>query len=380
MRRLILLVPFLLWAAPSDSAEITRIWLTHRSNNPGQIVINWMTPQPGNSVVDYALDRAASTTIGIDEEACLHHVEIPISSQRRECHYRVRTGNDASQWETFKICSGDIFRAAVIADWQGKPDLSAILKDDIHLLLTAGDNISRLWERCGPGENACVTPYAELIDRYPELFRSTPFMPVLGNHDKEIRPRGKTPPNAPVYDIGATAFRRFFELPTDEWKWYFDSPAFGIRFVALDLNHISDHGTTWQACHPYSKNSEQFHWYRDLMSAPSPRFVVTLYNERNANIRNQADGLWHQWFRKGTIAITGFGYFAERAELDGFTYYNTALNGRGTKYPDPFSKFLQGEDSYVLLTVTQVPAEMVVEIKGLNGRVLDRKLFKGAEQ
>jgi hypothetical protein len=76
----------------------------------------------------------------------------------------------------------------------------------------------------------------------------------IGNHDKEIRPRGSKPPEEPVYDINATAFRRFFELPGDEWKWHFDIPDFDVRFVALDLNHISDFGTTWQACHSFKKD------------------------------------------------------------------------------------------------------------------------------
>ena len=53
------------------------------------------------------------------------------------------------------------------------------------------------------------------------------------------------PPAEPVYDVGATAFRTFFALPGDGWKWHFDVPAFGVRFVALDLNHIQDRGTTW---------------------------------------------------------------------------------------------------------------------------------------
>jgi hypothetical protein len=265
---------------------------------------------------------------------------------------------------------------AVVADWQSKPNLTAILKDNVHLLLTAGDNISNLHGLCGAGNKECVKPYAKLIDRYPELFRSTPLMPVLGNHDKEMRPRGKKPPNEPVYDVDATAFRRFFELPGDEWKWHFDIPGFDARFVALDLNHISDFSTTWQASHSYKMGSQQFDWYKKLMSGQSKKFVVTLYNERNASMRSQERGAWHGMFRKGTIAISGFGYYAERAEVDDFTYYNTSLSGKGNQYRDPKSKFLKGEDSYMLLTFKKNPSRVLVEIKGLDGSVLDRKVFE----
>jgi hypothetical protein len=173
-------------------------------------------------------------------------------------------------------------------------------------------------------------------------------------------------------------FRRFFELPGDEWKWHFDVPEFGVRFAALDLNHISDMGTTWQACHPFDKGSDQYRWSENLMAGPKPPFVVTLYNERNASVRAQAGGSWGTMLRRGTVAITGFGYFAERAEVDGFTCYNTSLSGKGYRYPDPKSDFLAGEDSYILLTFTKKPPKMIVEIKRLDGSVLDRKQFGGS--
>jgi hypothetical protein len=362
---------------PMAQAQVDRIWLTHRSSDPSAIVVNWTTKEPGDSVVRYGKTDQYGHEVRIDEATTIHHVEIPLAENDTDCHYSVSTGDHASSDATFKAYPTDILRVAVAADWQGKPNLSALIKDDVHLLLTAGDNISSVHQHCGPGNKDCIKPYAELIDHYPDLFRSTPFMPVLGNHDKEIRPRGSKPPDEPVYDIDACAFCRFFELPGDEWKWHFHVPGIDVRFVALDLNHISDFGTTWQACHAFDEDSEQFQWYRGLMLGPSSRFVVTLYNERNASVRPKAGGGWHEMFRKGTMAIPGFGYFAERAEVDGFTYYNTSLSGKGARYPDPHSRFLQSEDSYILLTFTKTPPKMVVEIKGLDGKVLDRKQFDG---
>ncbi len=185
--------------------------------------------------------------------------------------------------------------------------------------------------------------------------------------------KGSKPPAEPVYDVEATAFRRFFELPGDEWKWHFDVPEFDLRFIALDFNHISDLGTTWQTCHPFGEDSEQFRWYEQLMEKP-PGLVVTLYNERNSSIRNQAQKRWHELFRRGTCCITGFGYFAELAEVDGLAYYNTSLSGKGSQYPDPHSKFLVAEDTYVLLTISR-GGKMVAEIKSLAGKVLNRREF-----
>lgn len=378
--RILALAAFLsLTACLPVSAEITRVWLTHHTTDPGKIVVNWETAKPGNSVVRFGLSQDYTEIAATDEIVTLHHVEIPLAERDTTYHYRVSTGDQTSGDATFKAYPTDVLRVAVVADWQGRPKLDAILQDNVHLLLTAGDNIDCLHRLCGVDVTDCTKPYGELIDRYPVLFRSTPFMPVLGNHDREMRPRGPKPPATPVYDVEATAFRKFFELPGDEWKWHFDVPDFGVRFVALDLNHISDMGTTWQTCHPFAKDSGQYPWYEKLMGGSKPPLVVTLYNERNASVRAQVGGAWGEMLRRGTIAITGFGYFAERAEVDGFTYYNTSLSGKGDKYPDPKSQFLASENSYVLLTFTKNPLKMAVEIKRLEGQVLDRKEFRAGE-
>ena len=61
--------------------------------------------------------------------------------------------------------------------------------------------------------------------------------------------------------------------------------------------------------------------------------------------------------------------------MDGLTCYNTSLSGTGTKYPDPHSKFLASQDSYLLLTCERNTGAMTVELKNLKGEVLDRQIF-----
>ncbi|HEV7282782.1 MAG TPA: metallophosphoesterase [Pirellulaceae bacterium] len=356
--------------------QIERIWIGS-SAIPQGLVVCWTSASPGPSIVEYGPTEALGTKVWSDGPTRLHQVVIPLFpiEPLERWFYRVRTGDQVSEIASFKAYPEDELRVAIVADWQGKPDLSSLQKDDPHLLLTAGDNVPDLHSLCGAGGADCTKPYEALIDRYSELFRSTPFLPALGNHDREIRLRGKEPPSEPVYDVEATAFRRFFALPGDEWKWRFDPPGFDLRFVALDLNHISDFGTTWQTCHDFREGSEQLAWYRSLMEEESPSFVVTLYNERNASVRSQAGGAWGDAIRRGTFAVSGFGYFAERAEVDGFPYYNTSLSGKGTKYPDPQSKFLASEDSYLLLTAKKDPPLLTVEIKSLAGETLDKKRY-----
>jgi hypothetical protein len=357
----------------APAAEITRVWLSHRTTVPTHLVVNWETPEPGPSRVRITPPGGSEAVVEVAESVTLHHVAIPLAATAGKYRYTVETGELKSAPAEFKAYPTDELRVAIVADWHSRTTkLDELLGDDVHLLLTAGDNIPALHPRCGVGVKDCTKPYGELIDAYPQLFRSVVFMPALGNHDREIRPRGPMPPPEPVYDVEATAFRKFFELPDDEWKWQFDVPAFGVRFVALDLNHIQDLGTTWQTCHAYDVQSPQFKWYEKLMTGKQPPFVVTLHNEKSGSMRGQSGGAWHNLFRRGTLAVTGFGYFAERAVVDGFNYYNTAL-GVGAKYRDSHAKFFASESSYVLLKVT--PSHMIVQLKSLDGRVIDESVF-----
>ncbi|MCD6050692.1 MAG: hypothetical protein K0Q55_2095, partial [Verrucomicrobia bacterium] len=336
----------------------------------------WETKQPGESAVEFGTSAKLGETLKVSGSRTLHHVEIPLSKQDTTYHYRVKSGTQISGIATFKSYPTKELRVALVADWGfAKPDLTALKKDDIHLLLTAGDNVPSLHQFCGSGATNCTKAFSALIDSQPGLFRSTPFLPALGNHDREIRPRGPKPPAEAVYDTNALAYRTFFELPGDEWKWTFDFPAFDARFIALDLNHIQDIGTTWQTCHALAEGSEQLKWYEDTMNAPKAGHIITIYNEKNSAMRAQVKGKWGQLIQKGSLAITGFGYFAERAEVDGFSYYNTALKGNGDKYPDPKSAFLASEHSYILLTFKKDTGELIVALKALDGRVLDQKAY-----
>ncbi|MGI9448471.1 MAG: hypothetical protein ACR2NI_12530 [Pirellulales bacterium] len=76
-------------------------------------------------------------------------------------------------------------------------------------------------------------------------------------------------------------------------------------------------------------------------------------------------------FRKSTIAITVFGYDAELAEADGFTYYNKPLSGKGNQYSYFTLKFLKGAYRYILLILTENPVYVATEN---NEKLLDKVL------
>jgi hypothetical protein len=361
---------FFFVASTVSATPIERIWLTHATSDPSKIVINWETDAPSDSVVEFGTSEALGQRVASEARVTLHHVEIPLEQRDVIYHYRVRSGEDVSTVSTFKGYPTKDLRIAIVGDWGYAPgkDVNAIVQDDVHLLLTVGDNVASLHEKGKEGTKA----FSALIDSNRDLFRRTPFMPILGNHDREITGRGPKPPTQAVYDVEATAYREFFALPGDEWKWHFDHPGFDLRFIALDLNHIQDFGTTWQTCHAWQPDSPQFQWFAETMAASTNGFVITLMNEKQTQVAGLTKGAWHEHFRKGSALITGFGYFADRAELTGgLPYYNTCLKGDGDLYKDPQSKFHARVDNYLLLTFTADAPTMKVQFKNLRGEVLD---------
>lgn len=359
-------------AALAQAAPIERIWLSYADASAAKLTVNWESTAEGDSVVEYGATPALGERAVIAGKAVRHHVEIPAPEPGKALHYRVRTGAEASEIFATAPAAGDVLRVAIVADWGYAPgrDVAMVLKDEIHLLLTAGDNVPSLHEKGKEGAKA----FAALIDSQPALFRSTPFMPILGNHDRELTSRGPKPPEHAVYDVEARAYREFLALPGDEWKWHLDLAAFGVRFIALDLNHIQDFGTTWQTCHPWQPDSEQFRWYQSRMEETKAPFVFTLMNEKQTQVNGLTKGAWHEQMRRGSALVSGFGYFAERAELaDGLPYFNTCLKGDGTLYKDPRSAFVAREDNYLLLTFHRGASHALVQLKNLRGKVLDTR-------
>lgn len=361
--------------ASFSQAQVERVWLAHQSNDPSRIVVNWETEKPAPSVVNYGLSAEYDRVGTAEGLATRHHVEIAIPEKDVVWHYSVGSGEHTTRDATFKGYPVEELRVAIVGDWGYAPgrDLSALKKDDVHLFISAGDNVPSLHEKGKEG----VKAFSAFIDSEPELFRSTPFMPILGNHDKEVKPRGPKPPPDPVYEVDATAYREFFALPGDEWKWHFDIPEFDVRFIATDIQHISDIGSTWQTCHAIDAQSEQFVWFRDLMGRSTQGFVVSLMNEKQSSLAGATKGIWHEQFRKGSALVTGFGYFAERAELDGgLPYFNTCLKGDGSPYKDAKAQFFKSEDNYLLLTFKKGEPTMTVQFKNLRGEVMDTRVIE----
>jgi hypothetical protein len=364
------------------AGEIDRIWLTHDGVTPEHLVVNWETGQPGDSRVEYSYaGETGISTAAQTESVTLHHVRIPLARRDVSYRYRVRSGEDSSPYYTFQgYPSAGELRVALVADtgYMQQPWAEAVLAQKPHLLLTAGDNVPALHE-AQPVAPDDTSAFSRLVSRWPALYHSTIWMPALGNHDRELRSRGAKPPPEPVYDPEATAFRKFFALPAPGWHWEFNVPEFGVRFVAADLSHLSDQGSTWQTCHSPAKGGEQLEWFSHAMTESREPFLIPIDNEKNSTVRGLEGGAWGKLLAHASAVISGFGYFAERAESGGVPYYNTSVSGTGTPYPDPGSQFLKSTDNFVLLTFHSNPKQLRIELRDLEGEVLDAKDFAPRE-
>jgi len=342
------------------------VWMTYARNEPTHISIHWLTPHPLPTLITTDCGK----TYRADAPSMRHKIEVPLPFKS----YRIGDGQSMTEPIPFMGVPDEELRAICVADWGyatvSDETVARWLALRPHLLLTAGDNVPALHQ--GPGTEGEVArmnvkPFEALIARYPTLFRSVPVMPTLGNHDREIRPRG-TPQTrkAAVYDPGASAYSSFFSLPDKGWCWRFDFAAYGARFVSVDLNHVQDLNTLLQTCHNWQEGSASLMWYEQAMELGTMPFVVTLNNEKASFFRELAKGAWFRASKKGSLVITGFGYFGEWSGQEGAWFCNTSLKGAGNVYRDPQSKLLVQADNFIMLRYARESRALKLEMRRLD--------------
>lgn len=357
-------------------AKVERIWMTHQSQDNSKMVISWETTHPGDSVIEFGTSSQLGESVKVDGSRTLHHVEIPIPQKDVVYHYRVKSGDQVSEINTFKGYSSKLLRIAVVANIRAdaKLNFAAVKKDNPYLLISAGDTAMQ-YQFATQADKEATKSHSKAIDTQADVFKSTPLMVSLGNLDRKIRPNGLTMEEA-GYDIEATGYRKFFALPGKEWLWAWDIPDFDLRLISVDMSHTGDFGKPNQACHAFDKDSEQFKWFEETMNGTKAGFVVTLFGETGGTVRRHAEGGWKRVIGKGTLAISGECYHAERTEVDGVTYYNSSVRGNGTFGHDPQAAFSDKAASYQLLTLDREAGTLKSELKALDdGRVLDSKTF-----
>ncbi|MEM7011958.1 MAG: hypothetical protein AAF585_10790, partial [Verrucomicrobiota bacterium] len=65
-------------ASNKNPRSIDLVWLGHRWNEPGKLVVNWMTEEPGDSIVRFGRTQSYGREIRVANNTRIHHVEIPL--------------------------------------------------------------------------------------------------------------------------------------------------------------------------------------------------------------------------------------------------------------------------------------------------------------
>ncbi len=337
-----IVVALILCAGFSGLAEIGPIWITQSDGAATKAAINWYGTEKGEAVVRFGMDRDNLQTFRVSDPTPqnLHSVEVDISQRDVTYYYSVQTGSQTSEIKSFKgyPSKGGELRVVVFGNlgyFRFDDKLRHLRDKEPHLLVSCGDNIPAL-HTSKPVACDDISAFLKMIARDPKLFERVIFISAIGNHDREFKPRGKSrPPLAqPVYDVEAQAFRRFFAFPGAEWRWDLTIPDFDVQFLSVDSPHMNDVGTGWQACHTLDAGSEQCQWYRKMMDAATNKFVITFYNGSNLGMRRIHKGIWEKELAKGSLCVSGYGYYMEFAQTkNGLPYINTSLNA-GDHYKD----------------------------------------------
>lgn len=365
------------------------IWLTHRTDTQERTVINWHTAGEGAGVVRWgeseACERVAKEEGGGEEG--IHFAEIPTPGYGKRYWYRIECGGRKSRTWSFETAPADEVRVAVVGNLGFCPrkEWETVRADKPHMIMTAGDNVGQVHGR-RKGDLRNVGPFLRLMRSSPETFATLPFMPVLGNHDKEVGPRsfGRKPYRSKdVYDVDATAFLSVYRLPEKGWRWSFRFPQCGVAFLAVDAQHLSDLGTTLQSCHDMGAGDEQYGWYTNRVAELEGNFRVTVFNASVRGFTRCAGGIWGKAVKGTELGVTGFGYYGEQVVLgDGMTFFNTSMaNPNGATYPysrkeGGETKFLEACPNYLLLTFAGGRGEVRAELKDArDGRVMATSRF-----
>ncbi len=92
------------------SPQVERIWLTHRTNDPSKLVVNWTTKTPGDSKVKFGPTMDYGQEVKAPGNTTLHHVEIPLP-KNGEVYYSVSTGDQTSTDSFFKTTRPTFFES-----------------------------------------------------------------------------------------------------------------------------------------------------------------------------------------------------------------------------------------------------------------------------
>ena len=78
---ILLIVCLALIATNAKEPSVDQLWLGHRSHDPGKLMVNWISKEPGESIVCFGRTDEYGQEVRIAKDTTLHHVEIPLAGR-----------------------------------------------------------------------------------------------------------------------------------------------------------------------------------------------------------------------------------------------------------------------------------------------------------
>lgn len=78
---ILLIVCLALIATNAKEPSVVQLWLGHRSHDPGKLMVNWISKEPGESIVRFGRTDEYGQEVRIAKDTTLQHVEIPLAGR-----------------------------------------------------------------------------------------------------------------------------------------------------------------------------------------------------------------------------------------------------------------------------------------------------------
>jgi Calcineurin-like phosphoesterase/Purple acid Phosphatase, N-terminal domain len=152
---------------------------------PDGMTIMWETNRKLPGIVEYGRTKELGTTVEDAREKVLHEVRLPGLKPATTYHYRVRTGDLASevfQFRTAPPFGTKRWRIALYGDsrsfpFRHKQVADGIRKAKVDMIVHTGDIVAN-----GKDHDSWRK---EFFDPLGELARSTPWVSTIGNHERD---------------------------------------------------------------------------------------------------------------------------------------------------------------------------------------------------
>lgn len=311
-----------------------------------------------------------TTPDGTKTKGVYDHHELPLTRLKQDTEYSYDVLKDGSDFGkgTFRTFPEEIepFRFVVYGDTRSDPVthqkiVDIATKEDPRLIINTGDLVANGLE---------IDDWEIFFDINRDLMKSTPYYPVLGNHEKD-----------------ADYYFEFFNLPGNER--YYEFFVGDVLFLMLDSEgsefgkpeYVKDSGYYWNN---YQRDyfEKQKAWVEHMLDLHKDAgYVFAFFHQplislKSGRVEDARDRrkFWGDTFSKHGVqaVICGHDHHYHRAEADGVTLVTSGGGGAGLydgDVPAPETIFFKKVNH--LITVDVGDEEATMKVTEITGEVID---------